>query len=233
MQKITTKDLQPEYRPDEKFLTYGPGALSDAELLAIIIRTGSRDQHSVDLARQILTPEGDEYTSILNIFRYEYHDLLRIKGIGKVKAIQIKAVAELSLRIAQSQAKSRLVFDQPELVADYYMEQLRHQKQETVVLLLLNSACELVCEKTLFTGTVNVSCISPREIFIEALRYEAVHMILLHNHPSGNPHPSLADTQMTEEIGDLGALIGIHLLDHIIIGDNRYYSYKESGLLHE
>ena len=233
MQKKTTKDLQPEYRPDEKFLTYGPGALSDAELLAIIIRTGSRDQHSVDLARQILTPEGDEYTSILNIFRYEYHDLLRIKGIGKVKAIQIKAVAELSLRIAQSQAKSRLVFDQPELVADYYMEQLRHQKQETVVLLLLNSACELVAEKTVSTGTVNASCVSPREIFIEALRYEAVNIILLHNHPSGNPSPSLADTQITEDIDNLGIMMGIHLLDHIIIGDRTYYSYKESGLLHE
>jgi DNA repair protein RadC len=233
MQRIKTKELHPEYRPDEKFLNYGPGALSDAELLAIILRTGSTEFHSVDLARNILSLNGDDHISLLNIFQYEYHELLRIRGIGKVKALQIKAIAEISLRIAQSQARPHLVFDHPEKVAEYYMEQLRHRKKETVVLLLLNSACELIRETIVSTGTVNTSLVSPREVFIEALRYEAVQIILLHNHPSGNPHPSLADTQMTENIRDIGCLMGIQLLDHIIIGDNRYYSYKESGYFNE
>ena len=233
MQRIKTKELHPEYRPDEKFLNYGPGALSDAELLAIILRTGSTEYHSVDLARNILSLNGDDHISILNIFQYEFEELLRIRGIGKVKAIQIKAIAEISLRIAQSQARPHLVFDHPEKVAEYYMEQLRHRKKETVVLLMLNSACELIRESIVSTGTVNTSLVSPREVFIEALRYEAVQIILLHNHPSGNPHPSLADTQMTENIRDIGCLMGIQLLDHIIIGDNRYYSYRESGFFNE
>ena len=233
MQKITTKELHPEYRPDEKFLNYGPGALSDAELLAIIIRTGSRDFHSVDLARSVLSCGGEQSASLLNIFRYNYHELMRIRGIGRVKALQIKAIAEISRRIAQGQAKPHLVFDHPDKVAEYYMEQLRHRKKETVVLLMLDTSCKLIREKTISTGTVNISLVSPREIFIEALRYEAVQIILLHNHPSGNPTPSLSDSQMTKAIQSLGKMIGICLLDHIIIGDNRYYSYKESGLLDE
>ncbi|MBQ9030328.1 MAG: DNA repair protein RadC [Parasporobacterium sp.] len=233
MRKLKTKELQPEYRPDEKFLAYGPKALSDAELLAIILRTGSTDYHSVDLARKILTPEGDDHTSILNIFHYEFPELLKIKGVGKVKAIQIQAIAEISLRIAQSQARTHLVFNNPEKVALYYMEQLRHARQETIILLMLDSACHLIREQTISTGTVDMALASPREIFICALKHEAVRIILLHNHPSGNPTPSRADLKMTEDIDRIGGIIGIRLLDHIIIGDNSYFSFKESENLHE
>lgn len=228
MHRIKMKELQPEYRPDEKFLAYGPKALSDAELLAIILRTGSRDEHSVDLARKILTRNRDDHISILNIFDYEYHELLKIKGIGRVKAIQIKALAELSLRIAQSHARSNLVFNQPATVAEYYMEQLCHEKKEIVVLLMLNSSCGLIKELILSTGTVNRSLLSAREILIQALKYEAVSIILLHNHPSGIPSPSAADIRYTESIAAAGELIGIPLDDHIIIGDHSYYSFKES-----
>ena len=233
MHRLTMKELQPEYRPDEKFLTFGPKALSDAELLAIILRTGSTEEHSVELARKILTRNRDDHISILNIFHYEYHELLKIKGIGKVKAIQIKALAELSLRIAQEHASSNLVFQKPATVAEYYMEQLRHENRERVVLLMLDSACGLIKEQILSTGTVNASLISARELFITAMKYEAVFLILLHNHPSGRPMPSSADITYTHEIAAAGELLGILLLDHIIIGDHSYYSFKESELLHE
>ena len=235
MHNITTKELQPEYRPDEKLITYGPETLSDAELLAVILRTGSQEENSIELARRLLTmPDtGRKSPSILNIFHFELSDLMQIKGIGKVKAVQIKAVAELALRIAQSHARSSLVFNDPEKVAAYYMEQLRHRKKETVVLLMLNSACSLIREQTVSTGTVNASLVSPREIFIEALRHEAVYILLLHNHPSGDPRPSSEDRRLTEQIRDMGEQMGIRLTDHIIIGDNRYYSFRENGILHE
>ena len=232
-----TKDLLPEYQPYEKFMDLGPEALSDAELLAIILRTGSRGENSIELARRVLTPDGEsgvsEDTSILNIFRYELHELQRIRGIGKVKAIQIKSIAELSRRIAQGHARKLLTFKDPESIAMYYMEQLRHRKEETVVLLMLNSACDLIGEQVICTGSVNASAVSPREIFLKALKYEAVSVITLHNHPSGSPKPSEMDYEITECIMESGSMIGISLLDHIIIGDNTYYSFRESGFIYE
>ena len=232
MHKLTTKNLQPEYRPDEKFMDYGPKSLTDAELLAIILRTGSSELNSVELARKILAPNGEKNISISNIFNYELCELTKIKGIGKVKAIQIKAIAELSLRISQSQLRPHLVFDDPEIVANYYMEQLRHERNEQVVLLMLNSACALIKEHIISVGTVNASLLSAREIFLIALKYDAVFIILLHNHPSGKPVPSNADIMFTDEIKKAGDLVGIKLLDHIIIGDNSYYSFKDKELIH-
>ena len=226
MQKIKTKELQPEYRPDEKLLSYGAQALSDAELLAVIIRTGSTFYNSVELARKILTPQGSD-TSILNIYNYDYDDLRRINGIGKVKALQIEALAELSSRIARGKARNALSFNSPESIARYYMEQLRHEKTEKVMLLLLNSSCGLIKEQLLSTGSVNESVVSAREIFISALKYEAVSFVLLHNHPSGNPAPSRSDIILTEKIQSAGEMIGIMLADHIIIGDNCYFSFRE------
>ncbi len=231
-----TKDLLPEYQPYEKFMELGPEALSDAELLAIILRTGSRGENSIELARRVLMPEGDpdaQEASILNIFRYELHELRRIRGIGKVKAIQIKSIAELSRRIAQGRARKHLKFTDPESIAAYYMEQLRHRKEETVVLLMLNSACDLIGEQIISTGAVNFTSASPREIFLTALKYEAVSVITLHNHPSGSPKPSALDYEITECMMHSGDMIGISLLDHIIIGDNTYYSFRESGFINE
>ncbi len=232
MHRSTTKNLNPEYQPDEKFMNYGPKALSDAELLAIILRTGSAELNSVELAREILSPKGEKNISISNIFNYEICELLKIRGIGKVKAIQIKAIAELSLRIAQSRLRPHLVFNDPEIVAKYYMEQLRHERNEQVVLLMLNSACALIKEHIVSVGTVNASLLSAREIFLLSLKYDAVYIILLHNHPSGRPVPSDADIRFTDEIKRAGDLIGIKLLDHIIIGDNSYYSFKDKELIH-
>ena len=232
-EKLTIKQLEPDYRPDEKFLKYGPAALTSAELLAIILRTGSDKEHSVDLARRILYSEISREENILNIFNWEIADLLKLRGVGTVKALQVKAIGELSKRIAVSTTGSRLSFTEPETIAQYYMEQLRHMKQENVVLLMLNSSCELIKEKFISKGTVNASLLSPREIFIEALRYEAVNIILLHNHPSGSPKPSKADIIGTKTVLEGGRLVGISLLDHIIIGDCVFCSMREEGYLND
>ncbi len=231
--KTTIKEQQPEYRPDERFLKYGGKALTAAELLAIVIRTGSKDETSVELSKKILYSDLTHDEDILKIFDYELEDLQKIKGVGRVKALQIKAVAELSGRISRADTADSLVFSDPEKIAGHYMEQLRHLKKEIVILLLLNSACELIKEIRISEGTVNASLFSPREIFLEALRYEAVNIILLHNHPSGNPAPSEADIKGTLRVQDAGRLTGITLLDHIIIGDRAYISLREKGYLNE
>ena len=224
------RDMQPESRPDEKFMKFGPKALSDAELLAVILRTGSNEDHSVALCEKVLSAGGEDDCSILNIFDAELNQLMKIKGIGKVKALQIKSIAELSQRIAKTAAKKKLNFNSPATIADYYMEQLRHRKREAVVLLMLNSAGEFICDMLLFEGTVNQALFSPREIYLEALKHDAVNIILIHNHPSGSTKPSHADCLATKRVSEAGSMIGIELLDHIIIGDGSYLSFREEGL---
>ena len=155
---------------------------------------------------------------------------MSIKGIGKVKAIQIKCIAELSRRISKTNAKCELVFNSPATIVDYYMEDLRHKEVEEFVMLALNSKSVLLDEFVISKGTVNSSMASPREIFIQALRVKAVNIIIMHNHPSGDPTPSRNDLIVTNTIKQAGDIIGVKLIDHIIIGDNKYISFKESGL---
>lgn len=229
--KMTIKDIPPDYRPDEKFLRYGPEALTGAELLAIILRTGSLGRSSVELTAGILKSSADGSEDLLNIFRLDLDELTRIKGIGRVKALQIKSVAELSKRISACSTLNRLDFSLPQTIAEHYMEQLRHRKREVVLLLLLNSACRLIKDVYLSVGTVDASLISPREVFMEAMKHEAVNVILLHNHPSGFASPSAADREVTKRLAEAGKLLGIGLLDHIIIGDRQFFSFREKGLL--
>ena len=225
--------MQPDYRPDEKFLTYGPGALTGAELLAIILRTGCRGQSSVSLTSDLLQNETTGCEDLLNIYRLSLDELTRMRGIGRVKALQIKCVAELSKRISACRHADSLDFSKPQTIAEYYMEQLRHRNREVVVLLLLNGACRLIKDIILSEGTVNASLFSPREIFLEALKAEAVNVIILHNHPGGSSMPSRQDIVATERVLEAGRLLGITLLDHIIIGDMEFYSFRQKGLLHE
>lgn len=225
------KDIRPDERPDEKFLKFGAKALSDSELLAIILRTGSREENSAELAGKILGPSLGEDENILRIFDLEIEDLMKIKGIGRVKSLQIKAVAELSGRIFSATKKNNFMFNDPAVVAAHYMERLRHLKKEVVLLLMLSSSCALIKDTIISEGTVNASLFSPREVYLEALRCEAVNIILLHNHPSGSPEPSKADIDATKQVYEAGKVIGISLLDHIVIGDNVYVSMRERGLL--
>ena len=231
MKHQTIMEMHPEQRPDEKYLSMGPKALTDSELLAIILRTGTKEAPSTELADRLLRIDGDGEASILNLFRYELDDLKRINGIGKVKALQIKALMELSMRIATKSAKQKLDFNNPDTIASYYMEQLRHSSKECIVLVMLNSACQMIKDTVLTVGTVNASLYSSREIFLEAIKNGAVNIILIHNHPSGKPSPSVNDLSATKKIKKAGKLVDIELLDHIIIGDRTYYSFKQDGVL--
>ncbi len=234
MEQIITgqlmRDLPSDERPYEKCRSYGPGALSDAELLAVVLRTGSKGQSALSLARRLLqTPNCRD--GIQGICNYSLAELTKQKGIGAVKGIQILCVAELSRRIAKSTAGRRLCFSSPETIADYYMEDLRHEKQEKIILILLNTRGDMICDRVMYSGTVSFSPVSPREIFLEALRYEAVNIVLLHNHPSGDPTPSREDILLTKRLLECGRLLNVPLTDHIIIGDRKYLSFREEGLL--
>jgi DNA repair protein RadC len=227
---ITIKEIPKEERPYEKCLKYGTSALSDAELLAIIIRTGTRGVQSIELSRRVLALSKQE-KNILGIHHVTITDLMRIKGIGQVKALQIKCIAELSKRISRTLSCKNLCFDSPDTIAGYYMEEMRHEEQERLILLSLDTKNKLICDETISIGTVNSSLISPRELFIIALNNGAVHIILLHNHPSGDPTPSNEDLLITKRVQESGRLLGVQLLDHIVIGDNSYVSFREQGII--
>lgn len=219
--------------PYEKFEKYGAETLSDAELLAIIIRTGTAEQDSVALGEEILklgTGKGQS-KGLLALQHVTLPELMSIKGIGKVKAIRLKCVTEFSRRIARAHFQEGIRFESPKMVADYYMEQLRHLEVEQVLLVMTDSKNRLLRDMVLSKGTVNMSLVSPREVFLQALKMQAVHILLLHNHPSGDPSPSRQDIEITKEIKAASDILNIPLVDHIIIGDNRYVSLKESGYL--
>lgn len=224
------KEMLKEERPYEKCLKHGAGSLSDTELLAVLLRTGTKGLSALDLSRLILEdPNGEE--GILNIHRITLEKLKKIKGIGTVKAVQILCLSELAKRLAKASAKDGLIFSLPSTIAEYYMEEMRHHKQENMKLLMLNTKSKLIGETDISKGTVNASLVSPRELFIEALEKNAVSIILLHNHPSGDPTPSTNDVLVTKRVKEAGELIGIELLDHIIIGNNCYVSFAEQKLL--
>jgi DNA repair protein RadC len=168
---------------------------------------------------------------ILNIHKWTLEQLLQVKGIGKVKAVQILCLSELSKRLSKATAQPGLSFTTPSTIAKYYMEDMRHGSHESMKLLLLNTKTRLIGETDISKGTINSAVVSPRELFVEALQKNAVSIILLHNHPSGDPSPSKEDVLITRRIRDAGQLIGVELLDHIIIGNNCYTSMKEKGLL--
>lgn len=224
------KELPLNERPYEKCVETGPESLSDAELLAVIIRTGIRGESALNLARRILAdcqPQG-----LLGLLHLSLPELKKLRGIGSVKGIELLCIGELSRRIWKTLATDNApVFTDPALIAGYYMEDMRHLGQEELHLMMLNTKNALIRDALLFRGTVNMSVASPRELFIEALRCQAVNVILIHNHPSGDPTPSSEDQRLTARIKEAGAILGIRLLDHVIIGDQSYYSFKERGIL--
>ena len=218
-------------KPYEKFVKYGASALSESELLAIILRTGTKEASAVDIASQVLSLGRYPKEGLLGLYDLSLEELCSIKGVGEVKAVKLKALTELSMRIHRACAEKRFVATDPSSVADYFMEELRHLENETVVLCGLDTKSQLMFHTRISEGSVNTSLISPRTVFIEALSRRAVYIILLHNHPSGDPEPSPADIEFTERVGRIGKVLEIKLLDHIIIGDNIYYSFKENDLI--
>ena len=217
--------------PYEKFLEQGPEKLSEQELLAIILRTGTKEKSALVLAEEVLGLAKYPREGLLGLYDVTLDELMQINGIGLVKAVKLKCLTELSMRISRSSAKEGLVFNSPRLVAQYFMESMRHRETECVLMVSLDGKGRMLGEKKLSDGSVRMSLISPREIFLEALRVKAVNFLLVHNHPSGDPTPSRLDREMTKYVSKLGEMMDILLMDHIIIGDNRYASFRELGYL--
>ncbi len=219
-------------KPYERFLASGPGSLTDAELLAVILRTGTRGSDAVEISARILELGKSPRNGLLSLYDLDIRDLMKIPGIGEVKAVKLKCLAELSKRMHEAGLKSGFTANSPSVVAEFYMERLRHEKNECVLLLSLDSKGKVIRESVISRGSVNRSLAPVRDILMEALDAEAVNIILLHNHPSGDPSPSGDDRSLTEKLRATCLQADIPLIDHIIIGDNTYFSFKESGFLH-
>jgi DNA repair protein RadC len=228
MSHISIKNLPESERPYERFRNLGAEALSDAELLAIILKTGTRELTSLELARLLLSQcQGN----LLNLYELSYEQLLEVRGIGQVKAIQLKAVAELSRRIARTRRGYRLSLDSPASIAEYYMEQLRHERQEHFMGAFFDARCCFLGDCQITKGSNSQALVAPGELFRQAILCNAVMIVALHNHPSGDPAPSEEDARITEQLKQGAKLLGLRLADHIVIGDNRYYSFHENHTL--
>lgn len=230
MKHLTLKELPISERPYEKCEKYGVSSLSDAELLAVIIKSGTQGERSIDLANRVLN-FSKENPGLIGLNSISMEQLISIRGIGRVKAIQLLCVTELTKRMAKERYSKQIELSSPASIAKYYMQDMRHLEVEQVVLLLLNTKCQKIKDIVLSKGTVNASLVEPREIYINALKYKAVQIVLLHNHPSGDVTPSKSDISLTRRVKETGELVGIPLVDHIILGDNTYLSFREQGML--
>lgn len=210
----------------EKYEKYGPASLTDAELLAILLRSGTKGSNVLEVARKLCCLS-ERYPGVLGLCHASGEELESIRGIGHVKAVQLMCIGELSRRIVRARTAQSLDFRHPETIAEHYMEDMRHASREEVKLLLLDTRLRLIREKTMSVGTVNTATISVREILREALLADAVTIVLLHNHPSGDPTPSEEDHRITQQLQKAGAYAGVPLLDHIIIGDGCFISLRE------
>lgn len=219
-----------EELPYDKFMKYGPMSLSDAELLAVMLRTGTREKTPIELGREVLQLSGSKW-GLLGLHHFSVKELMKVPGIGEVKAVQLLCIAEIAKRISRMEAKENLSFHNPDTVAAYYMERMRHRETEQLVLILLDAKNRMICDEVISVGIFNATLISTREIFVKALKEEAAYIMILHNHPSGDPTPSRQDQIITNKIKEVSVLVDIPMIDHIIIGDNRYISFKQKGLL--
>lgn len=222
---LMIRDVNIEDRPRERLLRQGAESLSNQELLAILLRTGTKEESVLVLANRVL-----------NVFERLHHlkhatieEMMAIKGIGEVKAIQLMAAVELGRRLAQKHNDEKFTIRSPQDAATYLMPDMTSLNQEHFVVLFLNIKNQIVHKQTIFIGSLNASIVHPREIFREAVKRSAASIICAHNHPSGVPTPSTEDIEVTKRIVEAGYIIGIELIDHVIIGDHQYISLKEKG----
>jgi DNA repair protein RadC len=221
------RDVPHEERPRERMQQYGAQALSNAELLAILLRTGTYAESAVRLAQKVLIEAG----SLRNLVDMNMEQLMTIKGIGIAKALQIQASIELGRRLARTSMSDTITIRSPQDVSTYLMEDLRYLQKEHFVCLFLNTKNHVIGQETLSMGSLNASIVHPREVFRAAIKRSSASIICVHNHPSGDPTPSPEDIQMTARLVEAGQIIGIEVLDHIILGDQNFISLKEKGFM--
>lgn len=225
--RVSIKSLPQDLRPRERLAAGGPEALSNAELLAIILRTGWQQENALDLAQRLLAePRGLRFLA-----EASFEELASFKGVGPAKAAQVKAAVELGRRLAQAGRVGRPVIHSPLDVAALLMEEMRYLDREHFRALSLNTKNQVLSLDNISIGSLNSSIVHPREVFKRAITNSAAAVILVHNHPSGDPAPSREDIEVTKRLVQAGKILGIAVLDHIIIGDGRYLSFKEKGLL--
>lgn len=214
-------------RPRERMKEFGPKALADHELLAILLRTGTKDKNVVNLAFDVL----NNVQGLYDLRHVSMQELMDIPGIGQVKAIEILAAIEFGRRVATAPQLKEGTVISSSWVGEYLIKEMAGLTQENVVALYLNTKNDIIKKETIFVGSLNTSVAHPREIFKGAVRYSAARVIIAHNHPSGNTDPSEADLSFTRRIVDAGDMMGIEVIDHFIIGDQNYFSLREHGLM--
>ncbi len=224
------KLLPADDRPREKLIEHGPDILSNSELLAILIRTGTTQRSALDIARELTDNDGLYY----NIAKARsVADLSKIKGLGPAKAATILAAVELGRRVASAEPQKKSRFSSSEACVNFLMPRLRYERHEKFVVMLLDSKNQLIKLQQISEGSLNASVVHPREVFAPAILHQAACVLAAHNHPSGDPAPSREDRQLTNVLKETGMVMGIPLLDHIVIGDGRYFSFRENGYLDE
>jgi len=215
------KDLPISSRPRERFLEKGAEALSDAELFAILLRTGSKGENVIDMSNRLINEYGLD-----KLFQCSLKELQKIKGMGPSKAMQLLAITELNKRTTLAKNPIKRVSSAKDIF-NLYHERLKDEKQENFIVLMLDSKNNIITEEMVFKGTLDSALVHPREIFKTAIRNSSSKIILIHNHPSGNPEPSKEDIEITEKLTEAGNQIGIKVLDHIIIGNDKWWGWKD------
>lgn len=227
MSNLRMKDISSNEKPREKLMKLGVSNLSNVELLAIILDTGSCDKSVLDLSQEVLSLS----KGLSGIRGLSIKDFMSIKGIGPAKTGRILASLELSSRIAKQESENLFQIDSAVSVANLFMEELRYQKREVFKVLFLDTKNKIICDRNISVGSLNASIVHPREVFKEAVLYSSNKIFLIHNHPSGDTEPSREDILVTERLKKAGELLGIEVLDHIIIGNGKYSSLRECGYL--
>ncbi len=227
MMRIRMKDVPKEERPRERLLRYGERYVTNQELIALLIGSGTKDESAMDIANRLLV----HFEGLKLLEEATIEELTKVKGIGQAKGVKILAALELGRRIRQYQPSLSYTIRSPRDGANYVMESMRHLNQEHLLVLFLNTKNQIIHKQTIFVGSLNASIVHPREIFREAVKRSAASIICAHNHPSGDPTPSQEDIYVTKRLVEAGRIMGIELLDHLIIGNLKYTSLKEEGYL--
>lgn len=229
-QLITTvkmKDLPREERPRERLVRHGAERLANKELLAILLRTGNQQHSALALAEKLLA----RFNSLPGLATASYEELLTVNGIGPAKATDILAAFELAKRLSESRMEFQGIVNNPQDAAQLVLRELSLADKEHFMIIMLNAKHRVIAKKIVSIGHLQASLVHPREMFKEAIRRSSAAVILVHNHPSGDLTPSGDDIRTTERLCEVGAILGIDVLDHIIVADNRYLSFREQGLL--